>query len=153
LVDDELAPLIWDRLAPDGLRRVRAHRAAGHRTVLLTGALDVFTRPLAPLFDHVQAARLTTAGGRFTGDLDAPPLVGEARLAWLVAFAHEQAVALDDTYVYADSFSDLPLLAGVGHPTAVNPDVRLYRLAHRRRWPVEEWTPQPSGWRCADPRP
>jgi phosphoserine phosphatase len=69
----------------------------------------------------------------------------------LTAFARQQAVDLADTYVYADSFSDLPLLAGVGHPTAVNPDVRLYRLARRRRWPVEEWTV--SQRRCADPRP
>jgi phosphoserine phosphatase len=75
----------------------------------------------------------------FTGDLDAPPLVGEARLAWLTAFAGKHAVDLEDVYVYADSHSDLPLLAGVGHPVAINPDVRLYRIARRRRWPVEEW--------------
>jgi fatty acyl-CoA reductase len=139
LVDDELAALIWQRLAPAGLRRVREHRAAGHQTVLLTGALDIFTRPLAPLFDHMQAARLAIADGCFTGDLEAPPLAGEARLAWLEVFAREQTAKLDDAYAYADSFSDVPLLAGVGHPTVVNPDVRLYRLARRRRWPVEDW--------------
>jgi HAD superfamily hydrolase (TIGR01490 family) len=139
LVDAELAPSVWRRLATDGVRRIREHRTAGHRTVLLTGALDVFTRPLAPLFDHVQATRLAVRDGVFTGDLDAPPLVGEARLAWLKAFAAQESVDLEDVYVYADSHSDLPLLAGVGHPVAINPDVRLYRIARRRRWPVEEW--------------
>ena len=87
LVDDELAPSMWRRLAPAGVRRIRQHRAAGHRTVLITGALDVFTRPLAPLFDDVQAARLAIRDGVFTGDLEAPPLIGEARLAWLNVFA------------------------------------------------------------------
>ncbi|MCS5635889.1 MAG: HAD-IB family hydrolase, partial [Myxococcota bacterium] len=29
-----------------------------------------------------------------------------------------------------------PLLEKVGHPVAVNPDPRLYRLAQRRGWPV-----------------
>ncbi|HEX8967877.1 MAG TPA: HAD-IB family hydrolase, partial [Chloroflexota bacterium] len=139
LVDDELAPIIWQRLAPAGVRRVREHRAAGHHTVLLTGALDFFTRPVAPLFNHVQAARLACRDGQFTGDLEAPPLIGEARLAWLKAFVAERQVDLEDVYVYADSHSDLPLLAGVGHPTAINPDVRLYRFARRRRWPVEDW--------------
>ncbi len=139
LVDDELAPSVWRRLAPAGVRRVREHRAAGHRTLLLSGALDVFTRPLAPLFDDVQAARLVVRNGMFTGDLDSPPLVGESRLTWLQAFAAHHAIDLGDVYVYADSHSDLPLLAGVGHPVAINPDVRLYRVARRRRWPVEEW--------------
>jgi HAD superfamily hydrolase (TIGR01490 family) len=139
LVDDELADSMWRRLAVGGIRRVREHRAAGHRTVLLTGALDVFTRPLAPLFDDVLAARLTCRDGVFTGDLEAPPLVGEARLAWLKAFSARHAIDLRDVYVYADSHSDLPLLAGVGHPVVINPDVRLYRVARRRRWPVEDW--------------
>jgi HAD superfamily hydrolase (TIGR01490 family) len=139
LVDDELAPAMWRRLAPAGVRRIREHRAAGHRTVLLTGALEVFTRPLAPLFDNVQAARLASTDGVFTGDLEAPPLIGEARLAWLKVFAAGLSVDLEDVFVYADSHSDLPLLSGVGHPVAINPDVRLYRVARRRRWPVEEW--------------
>jgi HAD superfamily hydrolase (TIGR01490 family) len=139
LVDDALAHSVWRRVAPVGVRRIREHRAAGHRTILLSGALDVFTRPLAPLFDDVEAARLAVRDGVFTGDLEAPPLVGEARLAWLQAFAARQAVDLKDVYVYADSHSDLALLGGVGHPVAINPDVRLYRIARRRRWPVEEW--------------
>jgi phosphoserine phosphatase len=108
-------------------------------TVLLTGALDVFTRPLTPLFTHIQATRLACTNGVFTGDLEAPPLIGDARLNWLAAFAAERCIDLDDVYVYADSHSDLPLLAGVGHPVAINPDVRLYRVARRKRWPVEDW--------------
>jgi HAD superfamily hydrolase (TIGR01490 family) len=140
LVDDQLAPSVWRRLAPLGVRRIREHRAAGHRTLLLSGALEAFTRPLAPLFDDVQAARLVVRNGVFTGDLESPPLVGEARLAWLQAFAAHHAIDLEDAYVYADSHSDLPLLAGVGHPVAINPDVRLYRIARRRRWPIEDWS-------------
>ncbi|EQD41069.1 hypothetical protein B2A_10819, partial [mine drainage metagenome] len=34
------------RSFPDGLARVRAHRALGHRTVLITGALDFVVAPL-----------------------------------------------------------------------------------------------------------
>ena len=39
------------------VRRIREHRAAGHRTVLITGAVRPLTRPLAPLFDHDRGRR------------------------------------------------------------------------------------------------
>jgi phosphoserine phosphatase len=43
---------------------------------------------------------------------------------------------LSDSYFYTDSLSDLPLLNLVGQPVAVNPDLRLKRLAQRRGWPI-----------------
>ncbi len=59
---------------PAGFARVRAHRALGHRTVLITGALDFVVEPLRPLFDEVVCASLgVDATGRFTGRLDESP--------------------------------------------------------------------------------
>ena len=83
----------------------------------------------------------TTNDGRYTGRLSTPPLVGEARAAWLRAHAATHGTDLKRSYVYADSHSDLPLLRAVGNPVAVNPDVALFRAATRRRWPVEDWHP------------
>ena len=139
LMDEEVGELVLRRLSPPAVRRIREHRAAGHRTILITGALDCFVRPLAPLFDEVVATSLAQEDGRYTGYLRQPPLVGEARAAWLRAYAKREGADLKRSYTYADSHSDLPLLRAVGNPVAVNPDVALYRVAHRRRWPVETW--------------
>ncbi|GIS34667.1 MAG: hypothetical protein Ct9H90mP5_11160 [Acidimicrobiaceae bacterium] len=38
---------------PAAIRRVREHRALGHRTLLITGALDFVVQPLKPLFDEI----------------------------------------------------------------------------------------------------
>ncbi|MGH2821261.1 MAG: HAD family hydrolase, partial [Actinomycetota bacterium] len=86
--------------------------------------------------------------GRYTGYMQQPPLVGEARAAWLERYAGSHESDLRASYAYADSHSDLPLLSAVGNPIVVNPDLSLYREARRRRWPVEEWrmaerTPMP----------
>jgi phosphoserine phosphatase len=86
------------------------------------------------------ASRLHATGGRYSGFLEAPPLVGEARAAWLRRYADAAGVSLADSYAYGDSYSDRPLLEAVGHPVAVNPDPHLYRHARSRRWPVVEWT-------------
>jgi alcohol-forming fatty acyl-CoA reductase len=144
LVDEVVAPFMLRRISPGAVRRIREHRAAGHRTVLVTGALEPFVSPLRPLFDDVIAGRVVVDDGRYTGYLERPPLVGEARAPWLRRYAAQVGADLRASYGYADSHSDLPLLAATGNPVAVNPDVALYRVARRRGWPVEEW-PQVEG--------
>ncbi len=140
MVDETLTPHVLERVSGAALRRVREHRAAGHRTVLITGAVTPITRPLAPLFDEIVAAELDTdARGRCTGFLTRPPLVGEARAAWLKRYASVVGADLSQAYGYADSHSDLPMLQAVGRPTAVSPDVTLYREARKSRWPIEDW--------------
>ena len=140
LVDELVTPHVLERVSGAALRRVREHRAAGHHTVLLTGAVRPLTRPLAPLFDQIVAAELAVdTDGRATGFLAAPPLVGESRAAWLVRYAELGGFDLSRSYAYADSLSDLPLLRAVGRPTAVSPDVPLYRAARAARWPIESW--------------
>jgi HAD superfamily hydrolase (TIGR01490 family) len=139
LIDQDVSELVLRRLSPAAVRRIREHRRAGHTTILITGALDCFVRPLLPLFDEVVAAELDRQDGRYSGHLRVPPLVGEARAAWLRAYADRTNVDARRSYAYADSHSDLPLLKAVGNPVAVNPDVALYRVARKRRWPIEDW--------------
>lgn len=140
LVDTEVGDQLLTRVSSAGLRRLRAHRAAGHRTVLLTGAVDLLVRPLLPLFDEVVAAQLAVDdSGRCTGRLASPPLVGEARAAWLRFTAPRIEANLRSSHGYADSLSDLPMLQCVGQPVAVNPDLPLGRYAARHRWPVVNW--------------
>lgn len=140
LADTLLAPALLERASDAALQRVAAHRAAGHRTVLLSGAVEQLARPLAPMFDEVVTARLAVdAEGRATGHLTAPPLVGEGRAAWVVRYAEVHGYDLAKSYAYADSHSDLPLLRAVGLPTAVSPDVPLLRAARGAGWPVEVW--------------
>jgi alcohol-forming fatty acyl-CoA reductase len=140
LMDEHVGELMLRRLSAAAVRRIREHRAAGHRTVLITGALEHFISPIRPLFDEVIATTLRVRDGRYTGDLAQPPQVGEARAAWLRAYAHGRGADLKRSYAYADSHSDLPLLRAVGNPVAVNPDVALFRVARKRRWPVEDWS-------------
>ena len=139
LVGEHVAELLLQRVSPAAVRRIRRHREAGHRTVLVTGAVEALVEPLRPLFDDVVAAKLLVRDGYYTGYLESPPLVGEARAAWLRRHATSLGADLSSSYVYADSHTDLPLLRVVGNPVAVNPDVALFRVARRKRWPVEEW--------------
>jgi alcohol-forming fatty acyl-CoA reductase len=139
LVDETIADALLQRAMPEAIRRIRAHREAGHRTVLITGTIDVLVEPIAPLFDEVVAGRMHSRDGVWTGYLDRPPLVDEARAAWLRGYADTAGIELAKSYAYGDSHSDRAWLELVGHPQAVNPDAALYRHAKRKRWKIHSW--------------
>ena len=142
------------RIYPEGMRRIREHKRAGHRVLLLTGALDVVVEPLAELLDvEVDCAHLLVNDGRLTGDLESPPPAGEARSALLEEYAGRNGVVLSESFAYADSLSDLPMLELVGSPVAVNPDARLSQVAGQRGWRIERWRMAPGNWRLPMPDP
>lgn len=133
------------RAFPAGLARVRAHRRLGHRTLLITGALDFVIAPLRPLFDDIVCARMAQKDGRFTGRLDELPPIGEARALLLADYADAHGLSLSESIAYADSASDLAMLEAVGFPVAVNPESRLAAIARRRGWHVEHWSRAKGG--------
>jgi fatty acyl-CoA reductase len=142
------------RVYPEGMRRIREHKRAGHRVLLLTGALDVVVEPLAELLDvEVDCAHLLMKEGRLTGDLQSPPPAGEARASLLEEYAAREGVVLADSFAYADSLSDLGMLEIVGTPVVVNPDARLSQVAGQRGWRVERWKMAPGNWRLPMPDP
>ncbi|MBN9605427.1 MAG: HAD-IB family hydrolase [Actinomycetales bacterium] len=126
--------------SPQAVARIRAHRAAGHRTVLVTGSIGRLVEPLAGLFDEVVAGEMHERDGVLTGYLAKPPLVDEARAAWLRQYAERGGYDLRDSYGYGDSHADLVWLDLLGHPHAVNPDAALRAEAQRRRWPIDRWS-------------
>jgi alcohol-forming fatty acyl-CoA reductase len=140
--------LILIKSFPSGIRRVREHRRVGHRTLLITGALDVVVEPLRPLFDDIVCASLGERAGRFTGELVDPPPTGEARAMIMADYAGAHGLDLQQSIAYADSASDLPMLEAVGHPVAVNPEAKLAAIARKRGWHVEHWPKAPGA-----PRP
>ena len=142
------------RVYPEGMRRIREHKRAGHRVLLLTGALDVVVEPLAELLDvEVDCAHLLVKDGRLTGDLQSPPPAGEARAALLEDYAERSGVTLGESFAYADSLSDLPMLEMAGTPVVINPDARLSQMASQRGWRVERWRMAPGNWRLPMPDP
>jgi HAD superfamily hydrolase (TIGR01490 family) len=142
------------RIYPEGMRRIREHKRAGHRVLLLTGALDVVVEPLAELLDvEVDCAHLLTKDGRLTGDLQSPPPAGEARGTLLEEYAARNGIVLAESFAYADSLSDLGMLELVGTPVAVNPDARLSQVAGQRGWRIERWKMAPGNWRLPMPDP
>jgi HAD superfamily hydrolase (TIGR01490 family) len=111
--------------------------------VLVSGALDfLMTRLAAHLgATGVIANKLEIKDGKATGRIQRPVVAGPEKARLIREHAAAHGHDLKDCFAYSDSYSDVPMLSVVGHPAAVNPDVRLGRLARSYGWPVLALTP------------
>lgn len=140
LMKGEAGRRIRASIRPEALETIERHRAAGHRTVLVSGALDVLVEPLADLFDEVVATHMDEdSSGVMTGYLATPPLVDEARANWLRKYADLHGANLSTSYGYGDSHADAAWLELMGTPAAVAPDLGLFSVAKKKRWQILEW--------------
>ena len=134
LFEDVIKPNIYPRAAD----LIAESRAAGCRQVLISGALDFTMKPLARHLgvDDLIANRLEFEDGYATGKLQKPFVAGATKSQIMRDYARDHDVDLAESWAYSDSFSDYPMLAVVGHPTAVHPDFRLRSIARSYDWPV-----------------
>lgn len=128
-------------LCDEGRRAVDRHRAAGDLVAIVTGASPYAAWPAARELgiEHVACTELEVVDGRFTGRPVAPIGYGEGKITLATRLAEANGFALADATFYTDSATDLPLLERVGERVAVNPDMRLRRIAKQRGWRVERW--------------
>lgn len=138
LGDEVFEKVIKPNIFKNAAQFVQRSRDQGHDQIMITGALDVVTRPLAEYlgFDDYAANSLEIKDGYATGRLKPPMIAGANKALWLRQYAEKHGYDLDGSFAYADSGSDIPLLSVVGNPCAVNPDFRMRTNARAYNWPV-----------------
>jgi len=142
LCDRWFASDVIPHLTERGQARVREHQAQGDVVALVSASTQYVVQPMADYLGipgQFVCTRLVSAGGRLTGEVIEPVCYGQGKVVWADRFAAEWGVDLADSTFYSDSISDLPLMEHVGRPVAVNPDMRLKRVAQKRGWPVERF--------------
>ena len=96
----------------------------------VTIATERATRP-----DEFPSTRLEVEDGKYTGEI-ATYMYAEEKALAIRQLAEVKGWDLADCFAYSDSVTDVPMLAEVGHPHAVNPDRDLRRHAVEHDWPV-----------------
>jgi HAD superfamily hydrolase (TIGR01490 family) len=137
IYDETMASRIWE-----GARDLtREHLQAGQRVWLVTATPVELANILARRLGLTGALGTVaeTSDGAYTGRLVGGLLHGQAKAAAIRALAQREGLDLTRCSAYSDSANDLPMLELVGHPSAVNPDADLARLARSRDWPVHDF--------------
>lgn len=138
LAEELFADVIKPAIYPRTIDLIEESRRSGCRQVLISGALDFTLAPLARYLkvDDFIANQLEFDGGYATGNLKKPFVGGATKAQIMRAYAAAHDVDLAESFGYSDSYSDFPMLAVVGRPTAVNPDRRLRSVARSYDWPI-----------------
>jgi HAD superfamily hydrolase (TIGR01490 family) len=124
---------------PDVMARLRSHQAAGHRVIMVSGTpaplLAEIGRQLG--VDETVGTPLVLRAGRYTGACKLPVCQGPNKVVRLEAHLRNSGNVLwPQSYAYADSYTDIPLLERAGRPVAVYPDPQLAAHAQCQGWDV-----------------
>lgn len=137
-LNEIVLPSLLGKIRPEARRLVDLHRHAGRATYIVSAAPKEIVEPLALALG--MTGGIGTVGkvvdGVYTGELDGPFCYGEGKVEAVTELARWEGFDLSLCYAYSDSKSDLPMLAAVGHPVAVNPDNQLERHARQHGWPI-----------------
>ncbi|HEV7869969.1 MAG TPA: HAD family hydrolase [Modestobacter sp.] len=137
IVRETLHGLIEPLVYAEAADLIEEHRAAGREIVIVSTSGADMVEPIGEMLgvDRAVATRMVTLDGRYTGEIDFYAY-GENKAVAIRQVAAEMGYDLADCWAYSDSATDLPMLEAVGHPTAVNPDRGLRKIAGERGWPV-----------------
>ncbi|MET0327017.1 MAG: HAD-IB family hydrolase [Ilumatobacteraceae bacterium] len=132
---------LMEQVQPYAPGVMEQHREAGRVLVMATTSPAPLVTPFAERlgFDAVVATQWTQEDGTYTGGVDGPLVWGRGKLEAVKAWAADESIDMKSSYAYSDSYYDAPLLDAVGHPTAVNADLRLVALARLKGWPLRHF--------------
>jgi HAD superfamily hydrolase (TIGR01490 family) len=133
---DLIDPLVYD----EAVALFEQHHAEGRDVVIVSSSGEEVVGPIGEMLgvDRVVATRMVVVDGAYTGDIEFYAY-GEGKAVAMRDLAAQVGYDLTASYAYSDSMTDLPMLDVVGHPTAVNPDKALRRVAVERGWPIQEF--------------
>lgn len=120
---------------------VARHRAAGDVCVVITATNSFVTEPIAREFgvEHLIATEPEQRDGEFTGRVAGVPSFREGKVTRLEEWMAQRGWnwnSFGDSWFYSDSLNDLPLLAKVKNPVAVDPDATLRTHAAQQGWRI-----------------
>ncbi|CAH1088066.1 HAD family hydrolase [Candidatus Nitrotoga sp. 1052] len=120
---------------------VARHRAAGDVCIIITATNSFVTSPIAREFgvEHLIATEPEEKDGEFTGCVVGVPCFREGKITRLENWLAQRGWGWDsfaDSFFYSDSLNDLPLLAKVNNPIAVDPDATLRKHAEQHGWRI-----------------
>jgi HAD superfamily hydrolase (TIGR01490 family) len=140
IVDETLHDIVDPLVYDEAVALIEQHHAAGRDVVIISSSGEEIVSGVGAMLgaDHAIGTRMQVADGKYTGEIEFYAY-GPHKAEAMVELAERHGYDLAASYAYSDSMTDAPMLEVVGHPTAVNPDKALRRLASERDWPVLEF--------------
>lgn len=153
IVEETLHDIVDPLVYKEATQLITDHKDEGHDVVVVSASGEELVAPIATMVGatHSVATRMVVSNGRYSGEVDFY-CAGENKAIAAKQLADTRGYDLADCFAYSDSVTDLPLLEVVGHPTVVNPDRALRKVAAQRGWPILTFS-DPVSLRARFPTP
>jgi len=128
-------------IGPKARQLVNIHLDQGDLCAVVTATNSFVTGPIVREFGipHLVATIPAFENGRFTGKPRGLPAFREGKVIRVESWLESMGLcwsSFGESRFYSDSHNDLPLLAKVTRPIAVDPDDPLRALAEEKGWQV-----------------
>ncbi|MFP7365080.1 HAD family hydrolase [Corynebacterium callunae] len=137
IAEETMHTVVTPTIYAEARELIEYHQERGHDVIIISASVKELVEPIARELGVEQTVTtvLESEEGRFTGEV-LYYCKGDAKAQSILELAARENYDLDASYAYSDSFTDLPMLESVGHPTAVNPDRALKKTALERGWEI-----------------
>ena len=121
------------------LKLLHDHTYNNDIMLLASATNSVIVEPIAKRlgFKNIVSTQVEIIDEIYTGKVLGIPALSEGKLIKVKEWMLQNSIeSFDNTSFYSDSINDLPLLAAVSKPVAVNPDDMLREECRKRSWEI-----------------
>ncbi len=121
------------------LKLLHDHTHNNDIMLLASATNSVIVEPIAKRlgFKNIVSTEVEIIDEIYTGKVLGIPALSEGKLIKVKEWMLQNRIeSFDNTSFYSDSINDLPLLAAVSRPVAVNPDDMLREECRKRSWEI-----------------
>ncbi len=134
ILDDFHKSVLWKKYYPPAVERISYHKENGDKVVIVSNAIEPLVRTVANNIGvgNVIATKLEIIDGLYTGKIIGDVVYGKIK----VDAIRQSGISLENSFVNADHYSDLPMFELAEYPVAVNPHKTLLRHAETHNWKI-----------------
>lgn len=120
------------------VKRLKNHEQDDVHTMLVSGAFTPLLKQFKDEFnfDHIIGTNIPFLKDEVNKTEYVDHIQGDRKVTKVYEALNDKIIDWQNSYAYADSFSDLPVLQLVGNPIAVNPDEKLQQVAQQKNWEI-----------------
>ena len=142
-IEDILSKFLSEIIEPMiniyALKLLHDHTHNNDIMLLASATNSVIVEPIAKRLDfkNIVSTEVEIIDEIYTGKVLGIPALSEGKLIKVKEWMLQNSIeSFDNTSFYSDSINDLPLLAAVSKPVAVNPDDMLREECRERSWEI-----------------
>lgn len=135
---NEFAKIMKADFNNEVISRLEQHLQDEVYTMLVSGAYTTFLKSVTKdfTFDTIIGTEIPIKDQMINQNKHIYHIQGKRKNESILETLQEENIDWNNSFAYADSYSDLPVLELVGNPVAVQPEKRLLAIAKDRNWEI-----------------